>query len=242
MISLNKEKIKHFLNQNLDNVQELEKNIDQNIENIQDSSDKLEIISITKLDTKPIKTDIIHIIKAYESIGIINDYSTHKCPCCKNNNCMKYHKDYQRNITFIYNDYLIEAKISLIVLECSFCKEVNKGKQKYHTLLPEIIFPYHIYSSEIIMNTLNDRFINKLKIEQIIEKRKISAQLYYKWLKGLFKYLPICSIILECKIKIEEILLKIKLDKDKFYNNFYEKYFHPFFLFKKTCVPLAIMP
>lgn len=185
MIALNNK----IINNNIQNLfQKFESNVNEikkDIENIKNFSDVLEVVSINKLD-KNTDNDIntLYYIKAYEYELLTNDHSSYRCPLCKKDNTLSFHKTYTRNIILHINGYEVIARFTMIVLECSHCKEFNKGKQHFHALIPDFIFPYHIFSSNIIIKTLIDRFINKLKIEQILEKVKISHQLYYKWLNG----------------------------------------------------------
>lgn len=212
----------------------------QNINKIYNLSSILEIISIEKTNLYSDSLDIIREILIYEETYTINDYSLLACPCCKKEGTLHFHKLYSRNIVFTIANYLITAKIKLIVLECSHCKKI-KEKQHFHTLLPNFIFPYHSYSSTIIFDSITDKFNNN-KIEDIINKYKISYQLLYYWIFIFNKYLLSCSIILKITIIISSVINKINEDRNKFLKLFYEHYFHPFFLNRKTCVHLAITP
>ncbi len=211
------------------------------IDNLNNFSNIIEVIHINKLDFQ-ITSNILKDIKEYENYIKANDFSDLKCPLCKHDNVLHYHKEYQRDLIFQINDNEIISKITITVLECSYCKKMNKGKQLYHALLPAFIFPYHIYSGNIILDTLNKRLIEEEKIQQIIEKRNISHQLFYKWLKGFKKYSISASTILECDNNIIDIIKAIIKDPHSFLLKFFKTFYHPFFLFRLTCVPLVIMP
>lgn len=184
---------------------------------------------------------ILNKIRDYETIRKINDYNEYKCPLCGKREVLYFHKTYERNLIFYYNNCELICKIEIIVLECSYCKKHNKGKQHYHALLPNFILPYHIYSSYIIIDTLY-LSLTKGQIIKIIDERNISHQLYYSWLRGIDKYKTSASTILLVKNEIIEVIIKIKEDMYKFLSEFYLSYHHPFFLFKLTCVNLVIMP
>ena len=184
---------------------------------------------------------ILNKIRDYETIRKINDYNEYKCPLCGKREVLYFHKTYERNLIFYYNNCELICKIEIIVLECSYCKKHNKGKQHYHALLPNFILPYHIYSSYIIIDTLY-LSLTKGQIIKIIDERNISHQLYYSWLRGIDKYKTSASTILLVKNEIIEVIIKIKEDMYKFLSEFYLSYNHPFFLFKLTCVNLVIMP
>lgn len=168
-----------------------------------------------------------------------NDYSSFKCPCCHGNN-FKFHKTYKRNITLIFNEYLLEGTIDIIVIECLSCRN-NMENQHYHAILPDMILPYHLSSSAVIFNAINDK-VDKIKNEIIMERYRISRQLLNKWLKLMNKYLLSSSIILSLELDIRIVVKGIINNKDIFLYEFYNKYFHPFFLNKRTCVKLAITP
>ena len=198
-------------------------------------------IVINKIDNISGDNTILNKIRDYGTIRNINDYSEYKCPLCGKKEVLHFHKTYERNLIFYYNDCEIICRIDIIVLECSYCKEHNKDKQHYHALLPSFILPYHTYSSYIIMDTLYYG-LTKEQFNKMLEERNISYQLYYKWLRGLDKYKTSASTILLVKNEIIEIIIKIKEDMYKFLSEFYLSYHHPFFLFKVTCVNLVIIP
>ena len=243
MISINNIKINDKI-KNLFQKFEFEVNkVNNNIESIKEFTNIFNVECINKLDNnKENDTNVLYYLKAYEEIIKVNDYTFCKCPLCKKENTLIFHKIYERNIILHINGYEIIGKIKLIVLECKYCKKINKGKQHYHVLFPDFIFPYHIYSSNIIMKALIDKFVIKLKINEIIERARISHQLYYKWLKEFNKYLMVSSILLKTKTIIEEVLTEIETRLDELQYECFENYYHPYFLFKKTCVPLIIIP
>ena len=243
MITLNSKIINQTFHEISKNYQKDINKVENNIENIKNFSNLLEIISINKLNIKEKNTEnILYYLKMYETILTINNYTSFKCPLCKKEHTLSFHKTYERNIIFHLLDYEILAKIKLIVLECSYCKEYNKDIQHYHTIIPDYIFAYHIYSSNIIINCLIDHYLNKIVIKEIIEQANISHQLYYKWLNGFNRYSLISSIILQTKNDIKEILKEIIDRLEELQHSFYQNYNHPYFLFKKTCVSLVITP
>lgn len=215
--------------------------IKQDINSLRNFSNILEIESIHKIDDISTSFDILYFIKAYEVTVQMNDFDDIQCPLCKHKYTFCYHKQYIRDIIFYVNQYEITAKIHITVLECSFCKQ-NKETQHFHALLPDFIFPYHIYSGTLILNCLYERLIQKTKIQLIIEKLNISHQLFYKWLRGFKKYNVSSSTILGTEINIKQIIIEIHSNLYSFLNKFYQTYYHPFFLFKVTCIPLVIMP
>ena len=212
----------------------------KNINDILSQSQFFEIINIEKLNLNE-TCDILNDILEYEKIYIINDYREYMCPNCKKYGTFKFHKLYERNLIIEVENCIISGKMKLVVLECIHCKQ-KREQQHYHTLFPNFIFPYHISSGNIILKCLEERIVKKHKINQILEKHKISHQLFYNWIKIMNYYQISSSIILKIPVNIENILFRIQYHKLQFLKDFYQQYFHPFFLFKKTCVPLAITP
>ena len=162
-----------------------------------------------------------------------------KCPLCKCNT-LKFHKTYERNLAIYIDGNLENIKIDIIVCKCMNCTNLN-NKQKYHAILPIFILPYQIYEASTIIKAIND-YLNKLKLEEILERLKIQHKQFYDWLKKFNKYILSSSIILKTNNIIDNVILEIIKDKDRFLINFYNNYNHPFFLFRITCIPLCITP
>ena len=241
MITYNTGKIKSNLSKSMEFVDKIIPTIKHDINSLKEFSNILEIESIRKIDNISTSFDILYLIKAYEIKVQMNDFDNLKCPLCKHEHAFCYHKEYTRDIIFYVGQYEITAKINITVLECSFCKQ-NKDIQHFHALLPDFIFPYHVYSGNLILDCLYERLIRNIKIQVIIEKRNISHQLFYKWLRELEKYKVSSSTILGTEVDIKQIITGIQTDLYSFLNRFYQTYYHPFFLFKVTCIPLVIMP
>ena len=138
------------------------------------------------------------------------------------------------------NGKLESIVINIIVCKCENCSK-EKGKQKYHAILPEFILPYSIYEASTIIKAVND-YINKVKLSEILERLKIQHKLFYDWLRKIKKYIFSASIILKTNNTIQSVITHIMKEKGKFLINFYNNYNHPFFLFKLTCVTLCITP
>lgn len=240
MISLNDKKIKQNLTINIPNIEKTVKNIKNNIDLIKNFSTLLSVESVVETTENIMNDDknILYFIKSYENLLHSNDYSDFKCPLCKKNN-LHYHKTYIRNITLVIDNHIIDAKIELIVVECLNCKKENK--QHYHVILPDNVLPYHLFSSSIVLNSINDK-IKKIKNEIILERYRISRQLLNKWLKLFDRYLISSSTIIQTIIDRSKIITGILDNREEFQYQFYEHFFHPYFLNKLTCVKLAITP
>ena len=197
-------------------------------------------ISLNKINGFDKKIESINdYIKIYNNYRDNNNFSNLKCPLCKSN-ALKFHKTYERNITYYIEGKLENIKIDIIVCICEHCAK-KEDIQKYHAILTEFILPYSIYEASTIIKAIND-YINKVKLIDILERLKIQHKQFYDWLKKINKYGLSSSIILKVNNNIKDIINEIIKEKDKFLINFYNNYYHPFFLFRITCVPLCITP
>lgn len=244
MVSTICKKINPLIESSVRNNKVAVEQINHDINYIKDFSIILQNINIIELDNTlennlEDDSDLLYLLKAYESYCQINDFDSLTCPCCKNKGCLRFHKTYDRNIVFYINHYKIEATIALTVLKCSYC--MREDKQKYHALIPDFIFPYHVYSANYIIKTLYNLLINKIKVSELIRSRQISHQLLYKCLKGLNAYSIASSIVLHVEAKIITIIECLYLLNSSFLLEFYQTFNHPFF-FKPTCVPLSVTP
>ena len=185
------------------------------------------------------RNSVEHAIYAYYNYCDCNDYSNLKCPSCGNKS-LSFHKKYQRNLTYYCNGEVINTKIDIVVCKCEHCSKIP-GKQKYHAILPEFVFPYAIYEASTIMKSLDD-YYNETKLEQILQKLQITHKLFYDWLKKINKYLLPASVILKAINNSKVIIDLIVKSNSNFLMDFYDNYQHPFFLFRLTCVPLCIIP
>lgn len=188
------------------------------------------------LNKKPMEV----VIESYNQYIDCNDFSNLMCPNCKKTNCLTFYKRYPRNLTYMCNGEKIDIIIFIAVCICNNCKH-HKGSQKYHAILPDFILPYHIYESSTIINALY-RSMKGEKILEILKCLKITHKLFYDWLRKLKKYILHSSVIIKVNNNYKLILEQIYKLNCKFLNKFYSDYYHPFFLFKKTCVPLCITP
>ena len=201
-------------------------------------------LSINKINTQNCniygyENPFEQVIHLYDNYCDCNDFHDLKCPLCKNNT-LTYHKSYERNLSYYYNEQIINIKLSIRVCVCSHCKN-NNAKQKYHAILPEFILPYSIYEASIILKAIYDYF-NKIKLKDILDRLKIRQKLFYDWLKKLNKYTFSSSIILETINDIKVVISMINKNNKTFLTHFYNNYNHPFFLFRLTCTPLCLTP
>ena len=189
-------------------------------------------------DNDPIDP-IKYIVKIYYHFCDCNNFNNLKCPCC-GKRLLSFHKRYERNLVYYYNGKMNNIIVNITVCKCKECSK-TKGKQKYHAILPDFILPYIIYEASTIMKALSD-YYNKTKIQQILDRLQIRHKLLYDWIKKLNIYSFSASIVLGINNVIKTIISNIISQNSKFINRFYYNYYHPFFLFKSTCVPLCIIP
>lgn len=145
---------------------------------------------------KNTNTDFKTVINAYFRFNDCNCFDDFVCPCCKQKGCLSFHKTYDRNITYYKDGQVVNDIIPITVLVCKNCKNYP-GRQKYHALLPDFIFPYHINNANIILSALYLKLIKQMKVEEIITKFNITHKLFYDWLYKFIIYLLPASIVLE---------------------------------------------
>ena len=181
------------------------------------------------------------LVKDYYNYCDCNAFDDLKCPCCKMKGTLFYHKKYERNLTYMEEDEVIDMVISITVLVCKNCVE-NNNKQKYHALLPVFILPYHVHESSLIINSIYEYLVKEQKLKEILEKINITHKLFYDWLKKIKIYSLVSSTILKENNILKIIITKIFALNERFLIDFFANFEHPFFLFKRTCVPLCITP
>ena len=109
------------------------------------------------------------------------------CPKCRAKGDFTKHAYYDRNI-IVYQDGVIkEDKLRILRLRCQSCKTT-------HALLPDAIIPYHIYTANVILEALKDKY-NLRKIKDICKKYAISFQLLYAWIRRFIQHRPLCEFI-----------------------------------------------
>ncbi len=190
---------------------------------------------------KNTNTNFKMLIHAYVCFTDCNCFDDLVCPCCKQKGCLSLYKTYDRNITYYEDGQVVDDIIPITVLICKNCKNYP-NKQKYHALLPDFILPYHIKAANMILSALHLRLIKKMKIEEILAKFNITHKLFYDWLYKFIIYLLPASIVLEQNKDPITIISQLNKKLKDFLAKFYQLYWHPFFLFRKTCVPLCITP
>ena len=161
--------------------------------NLPSNSKESDVVNIITLNLDKIKSNIQlqgfnpieYVINSYYNYCDCNSFSDLKCPCCGNHS-LKFHKIYNRNLTYYYNGKMYNVIIKITVCICEHCSNI-KGNQKYHAILPDFILPYIIYESSTIMKALAD-YYNGVKSKQILERLEIRHKLLYDWIKKLNAY------------------------------------------------------
>ena len=150
--------------------------------NLPSNSKESDVVNIITLNLDKIKSNIQlqgfnpieYVINSYYNYCDCNSFSDLKCPCCGNHS-LKFHKIYNRNLTYYYNGKMYNVIIKITVCICEHCSNI-KGNQKYHAILPDFILPYIIYESSTIMKALAD-YYNGVKSKQILERLEIRHKL-----------------------------------------------------------------
>lgn len=144
------------------------------------------------------------------------------CPNCKAKGRLSKHGHYERNIIIYENLEVREDKIKILRLICNSCK-------KTHAILPDFIIPYHVYTINLILSCLKDKF-NLKQVKDICDKYQISFQLLYIWIKKFKVHQPLCEALFgQGKLTLKSIVEKIL--NLKTYSLFLKSYFNENLLF-----------
>lgn len=122
------------------------------------------------------------------------------------------HSTYKRN----YVDDDIDYDFKILVLECNECG-------RYHSLLPDFIIPYHVYSPNDIFSALK-------------KDKPVYRQLLRYWTLKFIAYLNILQILVASNDK-EDILNKIVNNYYHYYELFFEKFEIIFFHYLNSQSP-----
>lgn len=155
---------------------------------------------------------------------ILDNYSNlyYSCPKCGANHSLIRHGTYDRNLILLDASNIIrELKFNVLRVKCKSCGST-------HTILPNDIIPYCIYSFSFIITLLSKRYIYKEKITDISENLSVSFQMIYFFISKILKFLDSASIVLRnlgsyCVSNLSSII-KFISTYNKF-NNFSYQYF-----------------
>lgn len=128
------------------------------------------------------------------SDSIINDFNTfcinsldkipyhsHKSKKCNYSN-LNYYQSYTRDFIVYIDDTILTYSLVIPVFYCQNCNH-------YHALLPApFLIPHEQASVAFILCVLYDRFFNKMKVAQILDKYNLSQTTYYRWINRYKMY------------------------------------------------------
>lgn len=117
------------------------------------------------------------------------DFFQYKCPNCGSTHSFSRHATYQRNISFLLENKILNEKLEILRLKCTSCKTT-------HAILPNDIVPYCIYSYSFIMNILLKHFVDKESVLSISSKYDISFQLIYFFFSKFKAFFNECIYVL----------------------------------------------
>lgn len=117
------------------------------------------------------------------------DFVRYICPTCMAKHTLTRHASYERNISFLQKDMLINKKLKMLRLKCSSC-------DKTHAVLPNDIIPYCIYSYSFVAKVLMNHFLEGKSVLSISTHYNISFQLIYSFILKLNLFLNDCIYVL----------------------------------------------
>ena len=126
-------------------------------------------------------------------------FFTYVCPSCGARHSLTRHAVYERNISFLQENILLNKKLKILRLKCSSC-------EKTHAILPNDVVPYCIYSYSFMIKTLMAHFIEKESILSISSQYNISFQLIYSFISRLKLFLNECIYVLRLFSLLKDII------------------------------------
>lgn len=126
--------------------------------------------------------DLIHDFLSYCMSSILDaSYHTQGCYKCQYSD-LKYVLSYERSYIIFLDGIVKTYNLKIPVYYCASCCH-------YHALLPAmLIIPYEPFSLAFILSVLNDRFTNKMHVQDILDKYSIPQTTYYRWVHRYKKY------------------------------------------------------
>lgn len=95
---------------------------------------------------------------------------------------LKYYESYSRDFIVYLNGSVQTFSIEIPVFYCENCNH-------YHALLPApFIIPHEQASIAFILCVLYDRFFNKIKVAEILDKYNLPHSTYYRWIRRYRMY------------------------------------------------------
>lgn len=113
----------------------------------------------------------------------LNDipYHSHKSLKCSYPN-LTYYRSYPRSFIVYKDNTVVTHSLSIPVFYCKSCNH-------YHALLPApFLIPHEQASIGFILCVLFDRFFNKMKVAEILEKFNLPQTTYYRWVNRYKMY------------------------------------------------------
>lgn len=149
-----------------------------------------------QLNVKKVKSiiEILANIQNYSSrlhfvqslMPTLNNLHNCKCPMCGSIDKFHSHCTYERNISFVLNDDVVNFRVTVTRVICDSCEST-------HALLPDFIVPYKIFSSCSICRIVNDAISSS--VLAVAHKLSVSYQLIYYYISLYLSFFPNVSIL-----------------------------------------------
>jgi len=178
-------------------------------------SDKIN--TLNTLLQEALDNNKLNTLNIQEYMPTVQDVKNCKCPKCPREiNTFVSHGKYERNLSIILNDEIINTKVAVTRVKC-------KGCGSTHAILPHFIVPYKIMASPSIINIISQA--TKDTVLLVAEKLKISYQIIYVYLNLIHSFFDDTSMVSKqyYSENFNEIYLKSNITT--IINSDFKKYF-----------------
>lgn len=150
------------------------------------------------------------------------DPSRAVCPSCRSRGNCCFHKTYPRFLVDYHRGKVECFTIHITVVRCSSCGS-------YHSILPDVIIPYQIYSLPFILHVLDLYFNHRDTIADLCERFGIAPPTIYRWRNQFLKHKTLWLGILENSLTAsDQFLSQLICDRD--FSAFNALFIHRFIL------------
>jgi len=153
---------------------------------------------------------------------ISNGFSHYDKPCPRCNTVGKLtpYGNYDRGLTYLKHDKIIDSRIQPIRFKCESCTVS-------HAVLPDIVIPYGRYNLSFVLKALIAYYERKTTVVKICEQLKIAVSTLYEWKKRMLLHKELMlGLLISSKIPALAFLqgLLRKRNLSDTLSGFYQKY------------------
>lgn len=150
------------------------------------------------------------------------DPSKESCPSCHSRGNCCFHKFYRRFLVDYHQGKIECFILRITVVRCSSCGA-------YHSILPDVIIPYQIYSIPFILHVLDLYFNHRDTIAGICERFGITPPTIYRWRDQFLQHKALWLGVLKNRQQTSSQFLSQLID-DLDFSTFNTDFIHRFIL------------